>query len=315
MSSIPNSEILFIYEAKLCNPNGDPDEENRPRIDVKTGINLVSDVRLKRYFRDYIVNKFGEEYVWVSKVNGKHVSSDGRLGALNVKNPEDILKLCIDARLFGATIPIRAEAKGKRGISKAFIGPVQFSWGFSLHKVELVESSTITSIFVGREAEKEEEAYGTIGKDWRLYFSLIAFYGVISGKRVKGTGLEENDIKIFDNLLWKAVSLEPTTRSKIGEKPHLYIRVEYIDNDTIIGDLRKYIKTSQNEIVRNFGDVKLDFTNLIEVLKKYEGKISKIYVYCSDEMAEIYSLFEKVFPKIVYKLPHEFENLEKYLKK
>lgn len=28
-----NSEILFTYDAKLCNPNGDPDEENRPRMD------------------------------------------------------------------------------------------------------------------------------------------------------------------------------------------------------------------------------------------------------------------------------------------
>ena len=26
-----NSEILYLYDAKLTNPNGDPDEENRPR--------------------------------------------------------------------------------------------------------------------------------------------------------------------------------------------------------------------------------------------------------------------------------------------
>lgn len=78
-NALNNSEILFIYEARLCNPNGDPDEENRPRIDIKTGRNLVSDLRLKRYFRDYVIGKFGEEYVWVSKVEGKHVSSDGRL--------------------------------------------------------------------------------------------------------------------------------------------------------------------------------------------------------------------------------------------
>ena len=62
-----NSEILFLYDATLTNPNGDPDDENRPRIDPKTGVNLVTDVRLKRYFRDFIINHYGNEYIWVAK--------------------------------------------------------------------------------------------------------------------------------------------------------------------------------------------------------------------------------------------------------
>ncbi|MFY9411841.1 MAG: type I CRISPR-associated protein Cas7, partial [Dethiobacteria bacterium] len=40
-----NSEILFLYDAKLCNPNGDPDDENRPRMDYDRERCLVSDVR------------------------------------------------------------------------------------------------------------------------------------------------------------------------------------------------------------------------------------------------------------------------------
>ena len=48
-----NSDILFLYDAKLCNPNGDPDDENKPRMDYERNVNLVSDVRLKRYIRDY----------------------------------------------------------------------------------------------------------------------------------------------------------------------------------------------------------------------------------------------------------------------
>ena len=48
-----NSEILFIYDAKMTNPNGDMDNENKPRMDYDTDTNLVSDVRLKRYLRDY----------------------------------------------------------------------------------------------------------------------------------------------------------------------------------------------------------------------------------------------------------------------
>lgn len=50
------SEIVFLYDAKDVNPNGDPMDENKPRIDEETGINIVTDVRLKRTVRDYLYN-------------------------------------------------------------------------------------------------------------------------------------------------------------------------------------------------------------------------------------------------------------------
>ncbi len=72
-----NSEILLIYDAKLCNPNGDPDNENKPRVDYSTYKNLVSDVRLKRYIRDYLEAKGFE--IFVTKIDGASVSADKRL--------------------------------------------------------------------------------------------------------------------------------------------------------------------------------------------------------------------------------------------
>ena len=47
------SELVFLYDVRDANPNGDPDE-NKPRIDEETGINIVTDVRLKRTIRDYL---------------------------------------------------------------------------------------------------------------------------------------------------------------------------------------------------------------------------------------------------------------------
>ena len=49
------AEILFYYDARMSNPNGDPDE-NRPRIDRITKKNYVTEFRLKRTIRDYIHN-------------------------------------------------------------------------------------------------------------------------------------------------------------------------------------------------------------------------------------------------------------------
>lgn len=48
------SEILFLYDTTWSNPNGDPVDENKPRIDKETSKNIVTDVRLKRTIRDYL---------------------------------------------------------------------------------------------------------------------------------------------------------------------------------------------------------------------------------------------------------------------
>ena len=55
MSNIEKrSEILFLYDVTYANPNGDPNDENKPRIDEESGLNIVTDVRLKRTVRDYL---------------------------------------------------------------------------------------------------------------------------------------------------------------------------------------------------------------------------------------------------------------------
>jgi CRISPR-associated protein Csh2 len=330
MSKLPNSEILLIYEAKNCNPNGDPDEENRPRIDPKTRVNLVSDVRLKRFFRDFVATRFGEQYIFVTKVSGRSVRADQRVALFGhegiapeevdvkvkemkdrkraeiEKLAEEVPKRCIDARLFGAVVPIGA-GEG-RGAQRTFIGPVQFTWGFSLHPVEIVESSTITSIFSGREAA---EQYGTMGKDWRLYYSLISFYGVVSGNRALQTGLEEEDLMVLDDTLWRSLITEPTTRSKIGERPHLYLRIEYKDSETLLGDLRRFIDVNIKEPVREFGDVNLKFDRLIDTLCKSKDLISMIYINCSEEMEFLKKwLISKLGEEYIRVLPHDLSEAE-----
>jgi CRISPR-associated protein Csh2 len=72
-----NKEFLFIYEAANCNPNGDPDQENKPRMDWLTKTNLVSDARLKRYIRDYLIDE--GKRIFVSQVGGQKVSVPTRL--------------------------------------------------------------------------------------------------------------------------------------------------------------------------------------------------------------------------------------------
>ncbi len=67
------SEILFLYDIE-DDPNGDPLDKDEPQIDEETGLNIVTDVRLKRTIRDYLMN-FKEEEIFVREIR----NSDGKL--------------------------------------------------------------------------------------------------------------------------------------------------------------------------------------------------------------------------------------------
>ena len=80
------SEIIFCYDIKDANPNGDPLDSNKPRIDEETGQNIVTDVRLKRTIRDFLFenkghNIDGEKDIFVRETfsnEEKKIIKDGR---------------------------------------------------------------------------------------------------------------------------------------------------------------------------------------------------------------------------------------------
>lgn len=277
--TVTNNEILYLYDAKLTNPNGDPDEENRPRMDYEREMNLVSDLRLKRYIRDYLTLK-GHD-IFVRRVDDKPVTADKRIKDLKDSSNEWILENLTDVRMFGATMTVKKD-------NKTFIGPIQFNWGYSLNKVELLEAS-ITSHFSASEKAKQ----GTMGKDFRVKYSLIAFSGVISGNRAKKTMLKDEDLILLDEAMKYAIP-NLATRSKIGQYPRLYMRVEYVDNETILGDYRDCIELKEEvPNIRDINECSLVVDDLVNLLEENKDKISNVY-YFADENLDIILDDEKV---------------------
>jgi len=271
------SEILFCYDITDANPNGDPLDENKPRIDEETKINIVTDVRLKRTIRDYLYEHKGyngtngkdifvrEEFM--DKNNPESGLQDGKTRAKDFKENSDLVKeQCIDVRMFGGVIPLSKD-------SIVYTGPVQFKMGRSLHQVELRHIQG-TGAFASKEGAKQK----TFREEYQLPYSFIAFHGIVNEKAAAHTGLTEEDIAELMQGIWQGTK-NLISRSKFGQMPRLLLKVTYKESGFFIGDLDKRISITgcENELkIRSLKDFKLDTTELIKVLELNKDRIEKI---------------------------------------
>lgn len=313
-----NSDLLFLFEAVLTNPNGDPDQENKPRMDYETSTLLVSDARRKRDCRDYLKNKGYSIFVdtladrkvpaekmfeairdqWLSDRTLMHqlleenpeirkaweaIAGEETINyketfekCKNDKKPkqyiadfnnlfitEAIKRSLIDIRLFGNAMAVE-------NVSRTFTGPIQLTWGYSLHPVELVQSNTITSIM--------NEDNSTFGKKHKVHYALVAHYGTINKFSAKLTGMNEEDRDIFRKSIVQGMMTNQTD-SKQGQTPMSYLEIVYSHRfDGYLGDWRRFlqVKTSEeaNERrpIRSLTDITVDFTELSHVIKELKDK-------------------------------------------
>ncbi len=316
MSNIVNKnrEFLFLFEANLSNPNGDPDQENKPRMDYETDTLLVSNLRRNRDVRDFLKSKGFK--IFVDTLNDKKVPMDKMFEAVlddylnDEEKMEKMKKLfekldiewffkgndyskeyedtkkkdqkattffnkllleiikdsLIDIRLFGSAMAIK-------NITKTFTGPIQVSWGYSLHPVELVKSNSITSIM--------NDDASTFGKVNQVYYALISHYGTINKFAAEKTGMTEDDLDIYRKALIQSI-MNNQTASKKGQNPLLYLEILYKEDfDGYIGDLRRFIETEYNEEkpIRKREDINVDFSKLKEILKDMKDHVEKVIIW------------------------------------
>jgi CRISPR-associated protein Csh2 len=302
------SELLFCYDVTDANPNGDPMDENKPRIDEETGINIVTDVRLKRTVRDYLYDYRGyngtdgkdilireiqeESGLQDAKmraedfllVEGKKIKKNELKNFVDKEKPKiselqmmteiidrNIKAQCIDLRLFGATLPIEFTSKEKSSIT--YTGPVQFKMGRSLHPVELKHIKG-TGVFASGPGSQQK----TFREEYILPYSFIAFHGIINETAAAHTNLTENDVQELLTAIWQGTQ-NLISRSKFGQMPRLLLKVTYKEKGFFIGDLDKKIQITSLENplkIRSLKDFTLDITDLLSVLEKFANKIEAV---------------------------------------
>jgi len=284
-------EFLFLYDIKMGNPNGDPDE-NRPRV-LPDGTHYVTDVRLKRFVRDFM--KVRGEDILVDNIEGKTTNLTGRVvDYLKKKNQEEVngdklvnilLDAFIDARLFGSSFAFKTEEGKKEGTRKAkwepvpktMTGAVQINMGEVLHEAEEVDIHG-TSIF----ASGQEKTQGTFTTYFGLRYALIGFSGVANEHSAEISRMSDRDYEYLLKAMWHGVRVCGNTRTKVGQIPHLLFDIEYkLGEEFQFGRLHDYIKPvkSDGKDEKNWAspeDYKLDLTTLVERLNVQNKKIEKV---------------------------------------
>ena len=264
-----HSEILFLWDAKMTNPNGDMLNDNAPRYDESDRKAVVSDVRVKRTIRDDLQYRKGKT-VFVN--NAEQVqSAETRFtelrNALNEKDDKKVFLSCIDNRLFGGVAP-------KSNLQ--IIGTVQFSWAKSLNETETILSQG-TGAF-----GKDNSLNKTFRTDNYIPYGLFAMYGTINSLNAAKSNASEEDVADMLDSMWQGTKLL-NTRSKVGQKPRMLIRVIYKDT-YMIGLLDELVKidNENSQQLRAFSECELNFSALARSLKNMSQKIAKVVVFYDD---------------------------------
>lgn len=295
------SEILFLYDVFRCNPNGDP-FENRPRQDPETGRIDVTDVRLKRTIRDYILRykhsnrddgleifvRVADEVKTAERRYEEIFGSLPKAGEVK-EAKEQLIKKCVDVRMFGGLVPIteKKSAKGKKGEGKAsakageggesggiqLTGAVQFNPGQSLHAAEILE---ITG--TGGFASKETARQKTFRREFIVPYALIGFYGVINENLAKETGLTESDVALLMEALWHG-TLALHSRSKAFHHPRLLLRFDFT-NEVQCGYFLDRIELEHNlgdeRRIRSPRDYTVTIGDVLELVEHRKDNLERV---------------------------------------
>lgn len=218
-------DCVFLFDVKDGNPNGDPDQDNLPRVDAENQEGLVTDVCIKRKIRNYVqtvkVNIPGygifirqrsvsEKYPYLNK----EIEDSGNSLQEKKKN---LLEKYYDIRTFGAVLSTGTDAgsesekksgkgKGKKPKGAGTVrGPVQFTFGRSIDRIYQADHQITRCVETTEKGFKEKkekmEFPSTFGRKSTVPYGLYRMHGFISATDAAKTGFSKDDLNLFKDAL------------------------------------------------------------------------------------------------------------------
>lgn len=213
-------DFAIVFTVKKANPNGDPLNGNRPRVDYD-GFGEVSDVCLKRKLRNRLQD-MDEDIFVQSDDNRKEGDTFRSLKDRFDNNPEikeaandrekQVNIACrtwYDVRAFGQVFAFKKGKKsddneGSDSVSIGVRGPVSIQSAVSLTPVDIFSQRITKSVNLETEKDPDKKGSDTMGMKHRVEYGVYVSYGSINCQLAEKTGFSDEDA---DKLLVALKSL------------------------------------------------------------------------------------------------------------
>jgi CRISPR-associated protein Csd2 len=219
MDTLKNKiDFAVIVCVNNANPNGDPLNGNRPRVNYE-GLGELSDVSIKRKIRNRLMEAGQSIFVQSddNRADGDNYRSlrnraEGVLKNVDTKDDkkyrEAACKQWIDVRAFGQVFAFKGGGgkKGKAkenaesgegsddaGVSIGIRGPVSVHPAFSVVSVLDRISSTQITKSVSGEGNGSKRGSDTMGMKHRVDHGVYVFYGSMNPQLATKTGFSDED--------------------------------------------------------------------------------------------------------------------------
>lgn len=236
MATLENKiDFAVILRVKKANPNGDPLNGNRPRMDYD-GYGEMSDVCIKRKIRNRLLDA-GHPILVQSddyKVDDAKSIKDRIDKAISQEDQKDNKKffdaVCskfLDVRAFGQVLAFKPDKKKKKedqgeenssgdsGISIPVRGPVSVHSAFSITPVR-PESIQITKSVSGETTESGKKASDTMGMKHRVDDAVYVFFGSMNPQLAEKTGFSNEDAEAIKKVLPKLFENDESSARPAG---------------------------------------------------------------------------------------------------
>jgi CRISPR-associated protein Csd2 len=197
-------DFAVIVSVKNANPNGDPLNGNRPRVNYD-GHGELSDVCIKRKIRNRLMETGKSIFVQsddnrVDDYRSLRARAEGELKDVMKDENKFQEKACnkwIDVRAFGQVFAYSGGSD--KGISIGIRGPVSIHSAFSISPVS-VSSIQITKSVSG-EGDGTKRASDTMGMKHRVDHGVYVFYGSMNPQLAGKTGFSDEDAEAIKQAL------------------------------------------------------------------------------------------------------------------
>jgi CRISPR-associated protein Csd2 len=200
MSTLKNKiDFAVIVCVNNANPNGDPLNGNRPRVNYE-GLGELSDVSIKRKIRNRLMQEGKSIFVQsddnrVDDYRSLRSRAEGTIKKADMKDESKFREAAcqewIDVRSFGQVFAYKGGEES--GVSIGIRGPVSIHPAFSVAPVLDRISSTQITKSVSGEGDGTKRGSDTMGMKHRVDHGVYVFYGSMNPQLAEKTGFSDKD--------------------------------------------------------------------------------------------------------------------------